>query len=158
VAKFDVKTRKIVKRVSFPRGSKPYMLRVSPDGGQLWVQASGANTNSILDPSTLDIKDTQPESHSPITNAWSPDGRYALITHDPDPSITIRDGRTGKKVKRIEVGPGSANIGFTPDAKTAYVSVTGTNQVAVIDLTSLTVASQIPVGNQPVGLIVMLPF
>ena len=133
------------------------MLRVSPDGGQLWVQAAGANTNSILDPSTLAIKDTQPEGPSPITNVWSPGGRYALITHDPDPNITVRDGSTGKEIKRIEVGPGSANIGFTPDGKTAYVSVTRANQVAVIDMTSLSVIKHISVGQQSIGLIVMTP-
>ncbi len=34
------------------------MLRVSPDGKELWVQTTGASTNSILDPSTLEVKET----------------------------------------------------------------------------------------------------
>jgi YVTN family beta-propeller protein len=131
------------------------MLRVAPSGRELWVQAAGANTNSILDPETLEIKDTQPDGKGPVTNAWSPDGRYALVTHGNDTFVTVWDARTGKQVKQIQVGQNSSNVGFTPDGKTAYVAVTGTNAVAVIDLGSLTVATQIQVGRQPQGLIVL---
>lgn len=37
VAMYDAATLKLVKRVNFPAGSKPHMLRVSPDGETLWV-------------------------------------------------------------------------------------------------------------------------
>lgn len=47
------------------------MLRVSPDGKQVWVQAPGNNTNSILDADTLEIKESQPDGKGPVTNAWS---------------------------------------------------------------------------------------
>jgi YVTN family beta-propeller protein len=133
------------------------MLRVSPDGKQLWVQAATANTNSILDPDTLEIKSTQPAGKGPVTNAWSPDGRYVLLTHANDTFVTVHDGPTAKEIKRIEIGQNNSNVGFTPDSKTAYVAVTGTNSVAVIDLGSLTVVKQIQAGKQPQGLIVMAP-
>lgn len=152
-----MKTRKIVKRVSFPKGSKPYMLRVSPDGKQLWVLSVGANTDSLLDPGTLAIEETLPQGKAPVTCAWSPDRRYCLISHDGDPFVMVRDGQTAREIKRIEVGPSSANIGFTPDGKTAYVAVTGNNSVAVIDLASLAVSAHVPTGQQPTGLIVLAP-
>jgi YVTN family beta-propeller protein len=80
-----------------------------------------------------------------------------LITHSGDEFVTVRDGQTAKEIKRIKVGPSSANVGFTPDSKTAYVAVTGANAVAVVDVASLTVIKDVPVGNQPTGLIVMVP-
>ncbi len=90
-----------------------------------------------------------------MTNAWSPDGRYVLLTHEGDTFVTVRDAKTHKTLKQIPVGQNSTNIGFTPDSKTAYVAVTGTNSVAVIDMASLSVAKQIQVGKQPQGLIVL---
>lgn len=157
VAKFDTKTRKIVKRVDFPKGSKPYMLRVSPDGKQLWVQASGNSTNNILDPDTLEIKESAQDGKGPVTNAWSPDGKYVLLTHEGDNMVTVYNAQTNKMLKRIEVGQDNTNIGFAPDSKTAYVAVSGANSVAVIDLASLSVVTQIAVGKSPQGLIVMAP-
>ena len=40
--------------MNFPRGSKPYMLRVSPDGKVVWVQTSGAKTNVVLDAESME--------------------------------------------------------------------------------------------------------
>jgi YVTN family beta-propeller protein len=131
------------------------MLRVSRDGKELWVQASGANTNSILDPQTLEIKETEPDGKGPVTNAWSPDGKYALVTHGDDTFVTVRDAKTHKAIKQVTVGQNNSNIAFAPDSARAYVAVTGTNSVAVIDLRSLEVAAQIQVGRQPQGLILL---
>lgn len=150
-----MKSRKIVGRVDFPKGSKPYMLRVSPDGKQLWVQASGASTNNIVDPESLQIKESQPAGKGPVTNAWSPDGKYVLLTHEGDTFVTVMDATTNKELKRIEVGQDNSNIGFTPDSKTAYVAVTGANSVAVIDMASLALKTHVTAGKQPQGLIVM---
>ena len=46
-------SRQLLKTVSFPAGSKPHMLRVSPDGKEVWVQTAEANTNVVLDASDL---------------------------------------------------------------------------------------------------------
>src|SRR4030095_11215975 len=43
VSALDVARRQIVKRVSFAKGSKPHMLRVSPDGKYVWVQDAVSN-------------------------------------------------------------------------------------------------------------------
>lgn len=53
VSALDVASRRVVRRVQFPRGSKPHMLRASPDGRYVWVQTVRANTNDILDSKTL---------------------------------------------------------------------------------------------------------
>ncbi|MCL4508347.1 MAG: YncE family protein [Chloroflexi bacterium] len=154
VAKFDTTTNKIVQRIDFPKGSKPYMLRVSPDGKELRVQAAGNNTNNILDPDNLKILYTETDGKGPVTNAWSPDGKYVLVTHEGDTIVSVYSTETKKIIKTITVGQGSSNIGFTPDGKKAFVSVTGANSVAVIDMASLSVAQQITTGKSPQGLIV----
>jgi YVTN family beta-propeller protein len=146
--------RKLLKTVSFPAHSKPHMLRVSPDGKEVWVQTADANTNVVLRADDLSVLATERTGKYPVTNAWTPDRRYSIVTNGDDTVAQIFDARTFKEVKRLTIGPGGSNVGFSKDGKTAFVAVTGANAVAVIDAESLALAGQIKVGQQPQGLIV----
>ena len=130
------------------------MLRVSPDGKEVWVQTADANTNVVLGADDLSVLATQPTGKSPVTNAWTPDRRYSIVTNGKDTFAQVFDARTFKEVKRLAVGPGGTNIGFSKDGKTAFVAVTGANRVAVIDVAKLALESQIRAGTEPQGLIV----
>lgn len=157
VAALDLDTFAILKRVSFPPGSKPHMLRVAPDGGSVWVQTAHGGTNDVLDPETLAVRSTQQLGHEPVTNAWTPDGRFVYITHFADDFVAVLDAGTGREVKRIRVGSGLGTVGFRPDGRYAYVTVRGENKVAVIDTARMEVVKELPAGQQPWGLIVMSP-
>jgi len=147
-------SRTLVKTVSFPARSKPHMLRVSPDGKEVWVQTADANTNVVLAADDLSVLATEPTGKSPVTNAWTPDRRYSIVTNGKDTFAQVFDARTFKEVKRLAIGPGGTNIGFSKDGKTAFVAVTGANRVAVIDVAKLALESQIRAGTEPQGLIV----
>ena len=147
-------SRKLVKTVSFPARSKPHMLRVSPDGKEVWVQTADANTNVVLNADDLSVLSTEPTGKSPVTNAWTPDRRYSIVTNGQDTFAQIFDARTFKEAKRLTIGPGGSNIGFSKDGKTAFIAVTGADHVAVIDVEKLALASQITAGKAPQGLIV----
>ncbi len=147
-------SRKLVKTVSFPARSKPHMLRVSPDGKEVWVQTADANTNVVLNADDLSVLSTEPTGKSPVTNAWTPDRRYSIVTNGQDTFAQIFDARTFKEVKRLTIGQGGSNIGFSKDGKTAFIAVTGADAVAVIDLEKLALASRITTGKAPQGLIV----
>jgi DNA-binding beta-propeller fold protein YncE len=147
-------SRKLLKTVSFPARSKPHMLRVSPDGKEVWVQTADANTNVVLNADDLSVLSTEPTGKSPVTNAWTPDRRYSIVTNGQDTFAQIFDARTFKEVKRLTIGQGGSNIGFSRDGKTAFIAVTGADAVAVIDLEKLALASRITTGKAPQGLIV----
>jgi YVTN family beta-propeller protein len=147
-------SRKLVKTVSFPARSKPHMLRVSPDGKEVWVQTAEANTNVVLGADDLSVLSTEPTGNSPVTNAWTPDRRYSIITNSKDTVAQVFDAKRFKEVKRLTIGQGGTNIGFSKDGKTAFIAVTGANSVAVIDVQKLVVESQIKAGREPQGLIV----
>lgn len=147
-------SRKLLKTVSFPARSKPHMLRVSPDGKEVWVQTADANTNVVLNADDLSVLSTEPTGKSPVTNAWTPDRRYSIVTNGQDTFAQIFDARTFKEVKRLTIGPGGSNIGFSKDGKTAFIAVTGADAVAVIDVEKLALASRITTGKAPQGLIV----
>ncbi len=155
VTKIDLATWQVVKTVRFPDGSKPYMLRVSPDGKEVWVQTGAANTNVVLSVDDLSVLATEPCGKGPVTNAWTPDRKYSFVTNSSDTFASVFDARTFKEVKRLSVGQGGSNIGFTKDGQTGFISVTGANAVAVVDLAKLDVVAQIKAGTQPQGLIVL---
>src|SRR5688572_30908894 len=153
VTKFDVAKREIVKSVPFPAGSKPYMLRVSPDGKEVWVQSGVTNSNYVLNADDLSTLATEPCGKGPVTNAWSPDRKYSIVTNSGDTFASVFDAKTYKEVKRLNVGQGGSNIGFSKDGLTAFISVTGANAVAVVDMARLDVVEQLKAGTQPTGLI-----
>jgi len=147
-------SRRLIKTVSFPAHSKPHMLRVSPDGKEVWVQTADVNTNVVLDAANLSVLATQPTGKQPVTNAWTPDRRYSILTNGQDTFAQIFDARTFKEVKRLTIGQGGANIGFSKDGRTAFIAVRGANEVAVIDVDRLALAQRIRAGKEPQGLIV----
>jgi DNA-binding beta-propeller fold protein YncE len=150
----DTETLKVANRVEFPEGSRPWMLRVSPDGREVWVQtASGSNV--VLDAQNLETLHTEELGEQPVTTAWSPDGRYNFVTHFADSWVAVMDPKSGKLIKRLEVGQGGANVSFRPDGRFGYVAVTGENAVAVVEMGSLEVENRLEVGEGPMGLIVL---
>jgi DNA-binding beta-propeller fold protein YncE len=155
VSMFDTRTWELVKTVNFAAGSKPYMLRVSPDGKEVWVQTSQVNLNTVLSSEDLSTLTTMPTGKGPVTNAWTPDGRYSLVANEGDTFASVFDARTYKEVARLTIGQGGTNIGFTRDGSTGFMAVTGANSVAVIDMGKLSVVTQLKAGTQPQGLIVL---
>lgn len=154
VAAIDLRTLQVVKRVPMGEGTRPHMLRVSPDGRTVWVQNARENTNVILDAQTLDKLATIPVGRVPVTNAFTPDGRFGYITHFEDNFVSVVDAHSFKEVTRIKVAQGLAVITFRPDGKFAYVAAKDAQAVGVIDVAQQKLDRFIPAGRQPWGLIV----
>jgi DNA-binding beta-propeller fold protein YncE len=134
------------------------MLRVTPDGRRVWVQTGADHTNVVLDAETLSILRTTPTGREPVTAAFQPNTRrYGLVTHLSDSFVLILDQSSGVELARVDVGGSQANAGFTPDGSFAFVTVTATDEVAIIDLESRTVVGRIRVGSQPMGLVLLDP-
>ncbi len=150
----DTKTLKITKRAEFPEGSLPWMLRVSPDGKEVWVQTA-SGTNVVLDAKTLEVRHTERVGSSPVTVAFSPDGRYNLVSMAGESYVAVLDPETGNLLKRLEVGQNNANVSFRPDGRFGYVAVTGENAIAVVEMASLEVETRLGTGDAPMGLIVL---
>ena len=144
----------ITKRVEFPEGSKPWMLRASPDGHVVYVQTA-SGSNAMLDARTLEIRHIERVGSAPVTTAWSPDGRYNFVSMAGESYLAVLDPHTGKLMKRLEVGQNNANVSFRPDGRYGYVAVTGENAVAVVEMESLEVESRLRAGEGPMGLIVL---
>ena len=74
-----------------------------------------------------------------------------------DNTNVVLDRETGRAVQRIDVGGPQANASFMPDGATAYVTVTGRNEVVAIDTEELAVVARIAAGEEPMGLAIFDP-
>lgn len=76
------------------------MLRVSPEGCEVWVQtASGSNV--ILDSRTLETLHTEEVGNQPVTVAFSPDGRYSFVSMAGESYVaTFRGSIRGANLSR----------------------------------------------------------
>jgi len=134
------------------------MLRVAPDGRDLWVQTVGANTNVVLGVERMETRHTEPTGRGPVQSAFGPaGGRYGLVTHLEEPFVLALDRQTGREAGRIDVGAPQANASFAADGATAFVTVPSRNEVVVIDVAELAVVARIPAGEEPMGIVVFDP-
>lgn len=152
----DLASRKIVRRVAFPHGSKPYMLRATPDGKHVWVLTGVTNETVVLDAATLRTVATIPTGRGPVEPSFAPSsGRYGLVAQLQETWVLAIDRTTLKPAAKIEVGGSQSNISFAPDGRHAFVTVTSANDVAVINMATLAVTDRIKTGGQPMGIVLV---
>ena len=155
VSKVDLAAHRIVRTAAFPGGSKPFMLRLTPDGARLWVQTSGTNENYILDADSLEILGSTLVGLDPEQVAFQPHGPYALIAHLQSNALYVLETATGAVVTQIDCGATQANISYLPDGSLAFVASPSGNQVLVIDMVRLTIVDRIATVRQPFGLVLL---
>lgn len=158
VAKVDLARRTVVQRVALPAGSKPFMLRVRPDGRVLWVQTQGTAMNVVLDTGSLAVLQSVPVGKDPEQSAFQPNGGpYGLIAHLASDALFVLDSGAGDVVTRLELGESQGNICFSPDGALAYVTSPSADEVMVVDMATLTLVGHIPTGLRPQGLVLLDP-
>jgi DNA-binding beta-propeller fold protein YncE len=150
---YDMRTWEMVKQVPFPAGSQPYMLRVSPDGKEVWVQTGKADTNVVLSTENLSTLATLVTGKGPVTNSWTNDGKYSVVTNSADTYASVFDAKSYKEMGRLNIGQSASNISFAKDG-TGFMAVGGANSVAVIDMAKFSVVDQLKAGTNPQGLII----
>ena len=85
-------------------------------------------------------------------SAPTPDGRFLLIAIPSANAVDVIDLESMTVVEKVPVGKDPQEVLVRPDGKTAYVSCTGSNQVAEIDAATWKVSRMIATGNGTDGL------
>ncbi len=133
-------------------GKAPEGFDVSPDGKELWA-ASHQETVTIIDVATRKAVQTI-NVHSKSANRlkFTPDGKYVLIADLGNGDLIVMDAASRKEVKRISLGRGVAGILIPPDGSVAYIAVSSDNNIAMVNLKTLSVTGRIETGKGPDGL------
>src|SRR3954453_20583219 len=113
----------------------PDLLGVSPDGKRLLVLLNLADAAAIVDADSGAVRYVQTGNY-PYGAAILPDGKTGLVSNETPGTVSVVDLDSGEKVKDIQVGAHLSHpeaIAVDPKAPRAYVTVTNSDQVAVID-------------------------
>ncbi len=68
----------------------------------------------VLDARTLETLHTEQVGNSPVTSAFSPDGRYNFVSMAGESYVAVLDPETGRLIKRLEVGQNNAKKRVAP--------------------------------------------
>ena len=147
-----------------PVGRGPESLAMSPDGKEVWVLIRGDHGISIIDVATKKVSQTLPlrENEDPHRIAFTPDGKLALIAN-ANGDVLIVDAAARKEIKRVNVadapgltdklpGKETDTVLVEPNGSRAYVAVSDSNYVAILDLKKLELTGAISTGASPEGL------
>jgi YVTN family beta-propeller protein len=136
-----------------PVGKGPEGIDWSPDGKEVWSASGGDGGVSIINVETKKVIQALSVG-SKRTNRlkFTPDGKLVLLSDREGGELIVLD-RTTKKVRaRIPMGRFPEGILVEPGGARAYVAEEGANDIAVIDLKTLTIAGHISPGNGPDGM------
>jgi YVTN family beta-propeller protein len=134
-------------------GKGPEGFDVSPDGNEIWAANSGDGTISIIDVATKKVSQTI-DVHTKRSNRlkFTADGKLVLVSDLASGDLVVLDAAGRKEVKRLNLGKGAAGILIAPDGSRAYVAVNPDNNVAIVDLKTLSIIGRIPTGKGPDGM------
>lgn len=138
-------------------------IDVSPDGSQVWVTNREDGTVSVVDAKSLKVIETMPCGAFSIRVKFTPNGKQALVSNARGDELVLFDVSTRKIVGKLDVnalggrptGPGGygpVGVLVHPNGKVAYVALSGSEQVAVVDLKKRAVVGTIQAGDTPDGM------
>jgi YVTN family beta-propeller protein len=136
-----------------PVGKGPEGFDVSPDGKELWAANSHDGTVSIVDLASRKVAQTlDVQTKRANRLKFTPNGRLVLVSDLGTGDLVVLDAHARKEMRRINLGQGAAGVLITPDGSRAFVAVSRDNNVAVIDLATLSIAGRIATGRGPDGM------
>ena len=134
--------------------SWPQKLAVSPDGSRLVVPLNLANSAAIVDLNDSSAVRYVSTGSYPFGAAIAAGNNVGVVTNEAAGTLSVLDLAAGTKVADIAVGPPLSHpqgVVINKAGDTAYVALSASDQVVVVDLTDLKVARTISVGR-PEGL------
>jgi YVTN family beta-propeller protein len=119
-------------------------IALSPDGSTLWVVNPDADSVTPVDTKTL-------TAGTPLEVGTEPWGvvvttRGVIVLNRADGTLSLLEGNTRTD---ISIGAEPGGIALSPSGNLAYVTVSSSDEVAVIDLAEKQVVKRIAVGRMP---------
>jgi YVTN family beta-propeller protein len=133
-------------------GAGPMGIDVSPNGRELWVANANANTITVVDVASDRLLATFPSGDKgPVRLRFTADGKRVVVPHDEGKSLVVFDAGKRSIVGRVALPVPPKVVALSGDGRTAYLSSPPAHSALVVDVRTLKVTAQIPVGKTPDG-------
>ena len=145
----DTDTDQVVRTLAM--GESPQGMALSRDARTLLVAVFGTNKVDVVDTSTLRVT-AQFTVAKPHGVALSPDGRTAYVGAQDAPNnnaIVVLDLAGGRVAATLALDKTPRGLTVSPDGKSMYFSLAGSDAIQVLDTATNTIATQITVGAVP---------
>ncbi|HLJ59385.1 MAG TPA: cupredoxin domain-containing protein [bacterium] len=145
----DTDTDQVAK--TLPLGESPQGMALSRDARTLLVAVFGTNKVDVVDTSTLRVT-AQFTVAKPHGVALSPDGRTAYVGAQDAPNnnaIVVLDVAGRRVVATLALDKTPRGLTVSPDGKSMYFSLAGSDAIQVLDTATNRIATQITVGAVP---------
>jgi YVTN family beta-propeller protein len=150
ISVIDMSTRKELRRI--PTLREPHHLMLSPDGKSLLVGDTAGNQIMFLDPATGDVQ-RRVAVADPYQLGFSPDGKFLVVNGLARNQIDVYEPATMTLIQRFPAPSTPSHLAFSPDSRTVFVSLQGSDKLTAIDLTSMNPSWTEPVGPTPAGVL-----
>ena len=128
----------------------PEGLDMSPDGTQAWVGCRGSNEIGIVDLAQKKMVSSFPiDTQSVARVKFANGGKYLLAADPMRGNLVFVDVASRQVFKSVPVGRGSEAIFVEPDGRHVLVGVTNEDNVAEVDLQTMSVVRRIRTGQGP---------
>ena len=133
-----------------PVGTDPHMIAFTPDGARAYITDASDGAVFVIATATNAVVATIPGNRQSRHVAITPDGLSAYVSGGDD--IAVIDTQTNTVIDTISGV--ATQIAITPDGSRAYATadLNGDILVLVIDTTTNSVLTTIPVGGAPIGI------
>jgi DNA-binding beta-propeller fold protein YncE len=141
------------KHTIVPVCNGPEGIDLSPDGTQIWVGCRKSNEVGIVSLAEKKMVGTFPTNTQALARVkFTFDGKHLLTTDLHGGELIFWDVATHKELKRLKMGTGCEGIFMVPGSKTALIGVTNDDNVAEIDLQTMTLTRRLSTGQGPDGM------
>ena len=144
----DMETHRELSRIPVLR--EPHHWALSPDGRDLLVGDTVGNQLLDLDPATFALR-RRVAVADPYQLGFSPDGKFLTVNGNGRNQVDIYDGATLTLLKRFPLRRTPSHLAYAPDSARVFVTLQDSDQLAAIELRTMTVLWDVKVGRVPAG-------
>ena len=131
-------------------GELPEGIDLSPDGREIWTATRNDGGVSIIDVASRRVVQTLDLGMKDANRLkFTPDGRVLIIDGEAA-AVVILDAATRTEITRVTLGQADTGDGavlVAPDGTRAYLGLRAEDRVAVLDLNTLEVTDELPMGE-----------
>jgi DNA-binding beta-propeller fold protein YncE len=150
ISVIDMATQKELRRI--PALREPHHWALTPDGKSLLIGDTVGNELLFLDPATGAVQRRMP-CVDPYQLGFSPNGKFLVVNGLARNQIDVYDGASLQLLKRFPIAAMPSHLAYAPDSSMVYVSLQETDRLVAIDLKTMSVVWNQPVGKTPAGVL-----